>query len=198
MPVTITIDNTPSSAADLLKLAGPILPDESKAIAADLARLLQRHLRTRDNTHAHRYPEGGRRSHFWRAAAQSVTFTTTADDITLSITHQGVRLRYAGAPDGIKPINAQALAIPAAAASYGRLPREFPDLSLVVFKNLDRAALIQKPKTPGQPGQVLFWLVKKTKRIAPDHTVLPKPADILEQAAKRLKIIRQRKAATNV
>lgn len=197
MSLTISIDPN-KLEQDLQALAGPVTLQESKIVAAALSLLVQRHLRSRDTTHAHKYPEGGTRSHFWRKAAASVTFDTDKDGITVSVTHQGARLRYAGAPDGIKPVNAQALAIPADAASYGRLPSEFNDLNLVIFKNINRAALVQKPKTPGEPGKVMFWLVRKTKPIAPDHTVLPKPDDILKQVVQRLKIIRQRKASTNV
>lgn len=201
MSLTITIEtnNTPAEIIRTLDAAaGPVTPAESKSIAADLARLLQRHLRSRDTTNAHTYPEGGTRSHFWRKAAQSVTFATDPDGITLSVTHQGARLRYAGAPDGIKPINAAALAIPASGAAYGRLPREFSDLRLVVFKNINRAALILKSLAKGVPGKVMFWLVRKTKPIEPDPTVLPNPDTILETALNRLIILRNRKAATNV
>jgi hypothetical protein len=178
--------------------AGPITPAESKVIGAGITRLTQRHLRARDNTHGHKYPAGGRRSHFWRKAAQSITFASDEEGITVSVTKQGVRLRYEGAPDGIRPVNAKALAIPAAGASYGRSPREFNDLHIVVFKNTNKAALVQDATSKGEPDKVLFWLVKKTKPIAPDRTVLPDPQDILAEAVHRLKTMREKKESTNV
>jgi len=201
MSASLHITTTPDLhdyVAAFESLSGPVTPAETKVIAAGLTRQLQRHIRTRDDTHSHKYPDGGRRSHFWRKAAQSVTFTTDTEGITISVTHQGVRLRYEGAPDGIRPVNAKALAIPACGAAYGRSPREFTDLHLVVFKNINRAALIQEATEKGAPGKVFFWLVRKTKPIASDHTVLPSPQDILTEAVKRLKTMRQQKEPTNV
>lgn len=178
--------------------AGPITPEEQMVMGAGVARLFQRHLRTRDQTHGHKYPEGGRRSHFWRAAAQSVTFESDPDGLTVSVTHQGVRLRYEGDPDGIRPVNAKALAIPANGAAYGRIPSEFNDLRIVVFKNINRAALVQKAKKDGAHDTVMFWLVRKTKPIQADHTVLPTEQEILSEAIKRLKAMRERKESQNV
>jgi len=199
LTVNIKLSRTQQELQRILQdNAGPVTPAESKVIGAGITRLTKRHLRARDNTHGHKYPEGGRRSHFWRKAAQSTTFTADADGITISVTHQGVRLRYAGAPDGIKPVNAKALAIPASGASYGRSPREFNDLRLVVFKNINRAALVQEAKEKGAPDKVLFWLVRKTKPIASDHTVLPESQDILAEAIHRLKTMRERKESNNV
>jgi hypothetical protein len=196
MSITVTIDLT--EARLLSDFAGPVTPAENKAIAAEEARLVQRHLRARDASHAHTYPDGGRRSHFWRKAAESVTFATDSEGLTVSVTHQGVRLRYAGAPKGIGPVNAGALAIPASAEAYGRLPREFPDLRIVVFKGKNKAALVQKPAEGEYLGKVMFWLVKRTKPIAPDPTVIPPANVMLGLAVMRLRNLRERKAGLNV
>jgi hypothetical protein len=190
MPLTVDIEGAPQ-AQILLDAAGPLTQGESAAVAAEVARLVQRHLRMRDDTNAHRYPEGGRRSHFWRKAAQAVSFTANPAEIAVTVAHQGVRLRYAGAPQGIRPVNAKALAIPASGMAYGRSPREFSDLRLVVFKGKGKAALVRKPREGEALGEVMFWLVRATKPIAPDRTVLPPPQVILGLALNRIRQMRK-------
>lgn len=192
MSLTISIDRI-DQADTLIRSIGPLTDAERAAVSAELARLVQRHLRQRDDTHAHTYPEGGRRSRFWRKAAESVSFAHDADSCSVAVTHQGVRLRYAGAPGGIRPVNAKALAIPARGEAYGRLPREFADLRIVVFKGKDKAALVQKPREGEYLGLVMFWLVKKTKPIAGDPTVLPPQQVVLGMAALRIRQMRLRR-----
>ena len=194
MPLEVTIEGA-DQAAQMLIAAGPLTPAEGKAVAAEVARLVQRHLRMLDDTRAHRYPEGGRRSHFWRKAAQAVSFSADGGDITVTIAHQGVRLRYAGAPLGIRPVNAKALAIPAHGTAYGRSPREFSDLRLVVFKGKNKAALVRQPREGEKLGTVMFWLVRATKPIRPDPAVLPPPQVILGLAINRIR--QMRKAPTD-
>ncbi len=190
MPLSVTIER--DDTARLLRSIGPVTAAESAAVAAELARLLQRHLRARDASHAHQYPDGGRRSHFWRKAAESVSFASDATSSTVTVTHQGVRLRYAGAPKGIGPVNAGALAIPAAPEAYGRLPREISDLRIVVFKGKNKAALVQKPGKGEYLGKVMFWLIRRTKRIAADPTVLPPAQVVLGMSALRIRQSRTR------
>lgn len=179
------------AAYDHIAKAGPPTPRERLGICAEIARLVQRHLRQRDSTHAHTYPEGGKRSRFWRKAAESVTFSVDPlGAMVVSVTQQGARLRYLGAPKGISPVNAGALAIPASAAAYGRSPREFSDLDLVVYKGLNKAALVRRTKDSLVP-EVMYWLVKRTKPIAPDPTVLPPPHVVQGLALMRLKTMRK-------
>lgn len=191
MSLTVTLENE-QAALDLIKAIGPLTDAERAAVSAELGRLVQRHLRARDASHAHRYPDGGRRSHFWRKAAESVSFSHDASSCSVSVTHQGVRLRYAGAPDGIGPVNAKALAIPANAAAYGRLPREFSDLRLVVFKGKGKAALVQRREGEAL-GTVMFWLVKRTKPVPGDPTVLPPAQVVFGLAAMRIRQSRSRR-----
>lgn len=196
MSLTITIDNK-DAALDLIKAMGPLTDGERAAVAAELGRLLQRHLRARDDSNAHAYPEGGRRSHFWRKAAESVSFGSDAESSYVTVTHQGVRLRYAGDPDGIKPVNAGALAIPANGMAYGRLPGEFSDLRLVIFKGKDKAALVMKPTDHEHLGTVMFWLVRRTKPIAGDRTVLPPSNVVFGMAVMRIRQMRSRRIKSN-
>lgn len=196
--MSLTIDIDLSQTRVLSDWAGPVTASEARAISAELARLVQRHLRVRDNSNAHEYPDGGRRSHFWRKAAESVTFSADADNMIVSVTHQGVRLRYAGAPEGIQSARSGgSLAIPATGIAYGRLPREFSDLRIVVFKGKGKAALVQKPREGEYLGLVMFWLVKKTKPIQGDPTVLPPANVVLGLAVMRLRAVRDRKAQIN-
>ncbi len=196
--MSLTIDIDLSQTRVLSDWAGPVTASEARAISAELARLVQRHLRTRDASNAHTYPDGGRRSHFWRKAAESVTFSGDSEGMSVSVTHQGVRLRYAGAPEGIKSARAGgSLAIPATGIAYGRLPREFADLRIVVFKGKNKAALVQKPRDGEYLGLIMFWLVKKTKPVKGDPTVLPPANVVLGLAVMRLRNIRDRKAQTN-
>lgn len=193
MSVTVTID-----MIDPLNW-GPVTERENQAIAAEEARLVQRHLRARDNTHAHQYPDGGRRTHFWRAAAQAVSFTANTEGISVAVAHQGARLRYAGAPDGIRPVNAKALAIPAHGDAYGRSPQEYTmatnrPLQLVVFKAHNKVALIDMfSHHVDREYKVMFWLVKRTKPIKGDPTVLPPKNVVLGLAMMRLRALRERR-----
>lgn len=201
--MSLIIDIDLSQTRVLSDWAGPVTASEARAISADLARLVQRHLRTRDASNAHTYPDGGRRSHFWRKAAESVTFSADADGIVVSVTHQGVRLRYAGAPDGIRPVNAKALAIPAHGDAYGRTPQEYTmatnrPLDLVVFKAHNKVALIDLfSHHADHEYKVMFWLVKKTKPIKGDPTVLPPANVMLGLAIMRLRNIRERRVMQN-
>jgi hypothetical protein len=169
-----------------------VAPDLSRAesvgIGTEVSRLVQRHFRQRDSLNQHTYPAGGRRSHFWGKAAQSVFFRAEPTAITVHAAQTGVRLRYQGAPNGIGPVRAKALAIPAHALSYGRLPSEFSDLKLVVFGHTGRAALVSRATKQGMV--VLFWLVKHTKPIAADPTVLPPENVVRGLAAHRLAVMR--------
>lgn len=194
MNISIQLENREAVVSAASAAAGPVTDAERAVIGAEIARLLQRHLRARDASHAHAYPEGGRRSHFWRKAAEAVSFTRDAESITVTAAHQGAALRYAGAPDGIRPVNAKALAIPAHAHAYGRLPGEFNDLRLVVFKGKGKAALVRKPAKGEHLGTVMFWLVRKTKPVPADPTVLPPENVVLGVAARRLSLMRARRA----
>lgn len=195
MNLSIQIENRAAVIDAARSASGPVTEAERDAVGAEVARLVQRHLRARDASHAHAYPEGGRRSHFWRKAAEAISFSHDDASVTVTVAHQGAALRYAGSPEGIKPVNAKALAIPAHARAYGRLPGEFSDLRVVVFKGKGRAALVQKPKKGEHLGTVMFWLVKKTKPVKGDPTVLPPSNVVLGLAARRVALMRARRSA---
>jgi hypothetical protein len=187
MPVTTTQIPEARKAVEFV-VAPELSRAESVGIGTEVSRLVQRHFRQRDSLNPHTYPDGGRRSHFWGKAAQSVFFRAEPTAITVHAAQTGVRLRYQGAPNGIGPVRAKALAIPAHALSYGRLPSEFSDLKLVVFGHTGRAALVSRATKQGMA--ILFWLVKHTKPIAPDPTVLPPENVVRGLAAHRLAVMR--------
>jgi hypothetical protein len=201
MSLTITLEHA-DQAEQLIKAIGPLTDGERAAVSGEMARLLQRHLRTRDDRNAHQYPDGGKRSHFWRKAAESVTFGSDADSSYVSVSQLGVRLRYAGAPQGIGPSGRTSsvtgkritkLAIPATGVAYGRTPGEFADLRLVVFKSQGKAALVQKPEEGMHLGKIMFWLVSRTKPIPADRTVLPPNQVVLGMAVMRIRQMRLRR-----
>ena len=187
MPVTTT--QIPETRKALEFVVAPELKrSECVGIGSEVSRLVQRHFRTRDSLNPHTYPDGGRRSHFWGKAAQSVFYRAEPTAITVHAAQTGVRLRYAGAPNGIGPVRAKALAIPAHALSYGRTPSEFSGLKLVVFGNTNRAALVSRATKKGMT--ILFWLVKHTKPIPADPTVLPPENVVRGLATHRLAVMR--------
>jgi hypothetical protein len=184
--LTVTLKNVDAARAVIAR-GGPPTEPERAAMAAELVRLVQRHLRARDDSNAHTYPEGGRRSRFWRKAAQSVFFQLLPQEIVVRVAHLGARLRYTGGK--VVPVNAKALALPANGTAYGRSPREFPDLRLVVFKSKNRAALVQKAGPGEALGRVMFWLLRSVTH-RPDATVLPPPNVVTGLALYRLKTMR--------
>ena len=188
MSIGIQIENLPQVRADISARGGDITEREGRAVGAEVSRLVQRHLRDRDSTNAHDWPDGGRRSHYWAKAAQAVSWELQYDGIAIHITQLGVRLHYKGAPNGIQPVNRSSLAIPANALSYGKLPSDFAGLRVVPFKRSGRAALVLR--TPASGLLILFWLVKHTKPIDPDPTVLPPDNVIVGLACHRLAVVR--------
>jgi hypothetical protein len=124
------------------------------------------HFRRLDSSRANKL--GGRRSHFWAAAADATNFRVVPQGVEVNVSHLGVAQRYFGGT--IRPVNARALAIPATAEAYGRLPRdpELPDLFVIRYKP-GGAALAANVNGA---TKVYFWLVKSVTQSA-DPSVLP-------------------------
>jgi len=143
--------------------------------------VVQDHFTQLDATRRNRL--GGRRTHFYAAAARSTNFRITANGVQVAINHVGIAQRYYGGT--IKPVNAKLLTIPAAAEAYGKRAREFGKLD-VVFGRQGVVGLA-KPGRPGQkarsrPGKILYWLVKSVTQSA-DKTVLPTDKEITAHIA---------------
>ncbi|NQT94194.1 MAG: hypothetical protein HQ559_15640 [Lentisphaerae bacterium] len=122
---------------------------------------------------------GGRRSHFFSAAADSTFFAAVSDGVEIHIAHTGMAQRYYGGT--ITPVNARALAIPARPEAYGRLPRdpELPELFVRTWKGGSVAALAAKENGA---LRVYFWLVKSVTQEG-DPSVLPSEKYLLNNAA---------------
>lgn len=192
---TITVEGQSNKAlADLYKDRLPAGLHESIAKAA--ADVFRTHFKELDQTRANDL--GGKRSHFYWNASQSVQGIPTADGAEVVINHLGLRQRWLGGT--IYPVNARKLAIPARAESYGIPPKDFPgDLVVITFRS-GAMALVKDEQThttdqfgnylikssaKGQRksrkrtiGLVEYWLVDQVTQ-DPDPDVMPSPEDIL-------------------
>jgi hypothetical protein len=147
---------------------------------------------------------GGPRTHFYSAAAKSVSEPRTAGGVVaFDITKVGLALRWLGgtvtAGSGISSATGgptKYMAIPARTEAMGKPPSEFPDLIFVPRRN-GGAMLVQalqtqvsisgrknKTVTRGSVvgGLVFYWLVTETTN-APDPTVMPTREELIETTA---------------
>lgn len=158
------------------------------AIREDLVTEVKTHLAGLDKSRANTL--GGRRTHFYEKAADSVEHVLNDTELRIQIPHLGLAQRYFGGT--IEPVNAQWITIPARSESYGRRAREFHDLRFVQFSG-ETAALVKtsvqvdgdeavddagnvttrkRTKRSRDEGAVFYWL-KKSVTQAPDPDVLP-------------------------
>jgi hypothetical protein len=194
---TITLEGKGEGADKLQKLYQQGLPAGfHEKIAQAGAELVRGHLQRLDSTRANVL--GGKRSHFYWNAAQTVRGIPTVAGAEITINHLGLRQRWLGGD--IYPVNARKLAIPARSESYGIPPKEFPgDLTVITFRS-GAMALVKDEQThsvddagnyttrsaaKGQRksrkktiGLVEYWLVDSVHQ-APDPTVLPSPEELL-------------------
>lgn len=148
------------------------------------------HLRGLDRTRPNRL--GGRRTHFYLAAARGTSFQAVGDGIIVSISSVGIRQRYFGGTIRPRP-GKKYLTVPAAAEAHGKTAREFADLELVFDENRRPVALATKStlgvsitqdargrivkRQTGSLGKILFWLRRSVTQRA-DRSVLPEEAAI--------------------
>lgn len=107
---------------------------------------------------------------FWQAAAASTSFAVdaAAPDVTISVSHRGVRLQHEGGT--VFPVHADALAIPIHPDAHGKRPGDIPGLFPVV--SAENAGLAR----PGPLGsKVAEWMFvfKASVTIRPHPEVLP-------------------------
>jgi hypothetical protein len=93
--------------------------------------LVQDHLGALDANRANQL--GGKRTHFYAAAARGVSYATGSEGVDISIHQTGIAQRYFGGT--IKPVNSKYLTIPADPESYGHRAGEFNNLMLLWGKN---------------------------------------------------------------
>ena len=131
---------------------------------------------------------GGKRSHFYAAAARSTQFQTRSSGVLISINKVGIAQRFYGG--SIRPVKAKVLTIPVRSEAYGKSPREFTNLE-VVFGKRGAIGLAERPSTdvnfgsrgvqPGQRrGGLLMYIFKTEVQQDPDPSVLPKDSEMSE------------------
>lgn len=155
-------------------------------MGASVAERIRRHLVERDQT-----PNklGGRRTHFYAAAARQTFWTARDDEAEVTIAKDGIRQRLLGGV--IRPVNAKALTIPISALSYGRRASEFgPELRLVKTgggADGNTAGLLVLGT--GINAQALYVLRTQVTQEA-DPSVLPEDDDLLAAAREGLDELR--------
>ena len=122
---------------------------------------------------------GGRKTHYYRAAGDSVNHELTGRGVAVNVSQVGIRQRLEGGV--ITPKNARALTIPINARAHGKRAREFSDTFI-----LDRSKT-GDPETVGIIMQDLgngqldpLYVLRTRAEQAPDPDVLPKPFFYLE------------------
>lgn len=168
------------------------LPIEAKsrrayaAMGASVAELIRRHLVEKDQT-----PNqlGGRRTHFYAAAAQQTFWTAAEDHAEVTVAKDGIRQRLLGGT--IRPVNAKALTIPIAAEAYGRRASEFgPELRLLKSNGgPDGNTVGVLVLGEGVNAQALYVLRTLVTQEA-DPSVLPEDDDLMAAAREGLEELR--------
>jgi len=155
-------------------------PDKIKPVAGRSGQnLIRNHLFALDRSRAN--DKGGRRTHFYAAAARSTNFREVSDGVEVSINHVGIAQRFFGGT--ILPVNSKYLTIPASPEAHGRRAREFDNLEVVfgrrgpVGLRTRRATMLQKTKkgfAKGKEvgGEIMYRLVRSSEQKA-DPSVLP-------------------------
>lgn len=186
--------------------------DGRKVIARGLERDVSDHLLSYNRNHPNRNAGAGwSRSNIVADAAHATHGEATAEGVRISINHPMIALRYFGGT--VRPVSSKLLAIPInpshpaadpeAAEAYGKSPRAFHHLRLIMFGNTGVGALVTRKRTniaigadrrKGREGQkrtkqgdtlgggIYYWLVASaTIRATPD--ILPTDTALLESAA---------------
>lgn len=194
MATTIEITDQASPLLQRLGRAaaeGPL----TNAMGRGAANAVTSHLFRLDGSRANKL--GGRRTHFFSAAAKATSMQSEPGGIRIVISSVGFRQRLEGGT--IRPVNKKYLTIPARAEAYGKRAGEFNDLKVIFNKAGKPVGLAQadqslvkigRTRTDGSRkvtnkgeigGLVLFWLVKKVTQ-RPDPTVLPTDRAIADAA----------------
>lgn len=122
---------------------------------------------------------GGRRTEFYRRAANLTSFTSDATGAIVSIGGpRGIAQRFFGGT--VVPKNSKYLTVPAIAAAHGKRARDFRGLVFMRNKGKETARLVDP-----QTGAVYYWLVKRVTQ-QPDRTVLPADEEIVGNIRNRL------------
>lgn len=200
MSATLQIEVKDEASPAAKQFAAGLKSSDLRAVMAKALKIaLQGHLQKLDGERANAL--GGRRTHFYAQAGQSVNqIETGAAEIQIAISQVGFAQRYFGgtirAGTGTSSFTGRPtkyLAIPARSESYGKRPGEFSNLHFIAFRS-GSAALVESPATKlakqrgggfrsggSLGGAVVFWLVKEVTQKA-DPSVLPEEDALLGAA----------------
>lgn len=153
-----------------------------KVVGRVVSEQVRTHLYAYDRAHPNKL--GGKRTHLFGKAADSVTFTSDSKGAVITASQLGLRQRYFGGP--ISPKNRTYLTFPVVAEAYGKSPREFPNLIVIFGKNRQPIGLGEKG-AKGQPNKMMFFMTKKTIQQDGDVATLPSPAQIADSAVASIK-----------
>lgn len=148
------------------------------AIGASMAQYIRDHLVAKDQT-----PNrlGGRRTHFYAAAAEATHWDAYPTEAVVSISKDGIRQRYLGGD--IRPVNRKFLTVPIHPEAHGRAASEFgPELRMIALgggRDGNTGGLLVMGDGP---DAVALYVLKTLVRQAPDPTVLPTDADLQKEA----------------
>ncbi|MBX3732588.1 MAG: hypothetical protein KF791_08345 [Verrucomicrobiae bacterium] len=152
------------------------------AMAAAVAEQIRRHLVAKD-----RVPNqlGGRRTHFYAAAAQATHWLASERVGEVSISQDGIRQRLLGGT--IRPIHARALTVPVHPLGHGRRAAEFgAELRLVPLdggRDGHTSGLLVLGS--GADAPVIYVLRAQVEQEA-DPSVLPTDEEMLREATSAL------------
>lgn len=169
MSVAISIDVKDQVTPVLDRLKGALSSGVVlKRAAASVAVLLKDHLIAKEaQPNKNAWPKTG----FYGQAAEHVNVVSGgANEAQVVVSHEGFAQRVLGGT--INPVNAKALAIPARAEAYGKLPSDFDGLLDYIPRKGGKLVGMLVGKEGADQGVVFFWLVKNVTQ-SPDPTVLP-------------------------
>lgn len=180
---TVTDNATPAIRRLVVRASGRAA---FAAIGGSVAALVRDHLVKKDQT-----PNrlGGRRTHFYSAAANQTNWRANDTEAEIRISKDGFRQRLLGGP--IRPVNHKALTIPIHPMAYGRRASEFGSELRLVSLNGGRDG-----KTTGLlvltngPDSLALYVLRTLVNQAPDPSVLPTDAEMLRAANQGLDELR--------
>lgn len=198
MSLSITVSG--SALERLGTLRASLAADGVKAAAGGgVRRLLQDHMRALDGARANQM--GGKRSHFYAAAARSITYAIDSDGVTVSIHQPGIALHYYGGT--VRPVNgSKYLTIPVDPEAYGKRAGEFSHLSvqygqtrgggirpMFLVEDTHTKVKVTKGRKTGKvkvketlkAGKIMYYLALSAT-MKPDPSVLPTDETINQSA----------------
>ncbi len=151
------------------------LPGLKKQIGQSLAEHWRKYLRTKDAREPNRL--GGKRTHYYRKAADTISYSNRGNTIQLTATHPGLALRYYGGT--IRPKRAKLLTIPIHPKAHGERAEKF-DLTLIKSgKGRGATLLLAKTGSPEKPTPPqIYYILSPKATHHPDPTIAPDSTDL--------------------